>query len=31
MVCEKNSDVVHDFYKDPLKLVKHGEWLKVGS
>lgn len=29
MVCEKNNDVVHDFYKDPLKLVKNGEWLKV--
>ena len=29
MVCEKNNDVVHDFYQDPLKLVRQGEWLKV--
>ena len=31
MVCEKNSDVQHDFFKDALKLVKKGEWLKVSS
>ena len=31
MVCEKNNDVVHDFYQDPLKLVRNGEWLKVGG
>ena len=29
MVCEKNNDVQHDFHKDPLKLVKKGDWLKV--
>ncbi|KAL3141936.1 hypothetical protein ABBQ32_004586 [Trebouxia sp. C0010 RCD-2024] len=29
MVCEKNNDVQHDFYKDPLKLMKHGDWLKA--
>ena len=29
MVCEKNNDVHHDFHKDPLKLVKKGDWLKV--
>ncbi len=27
MVCEKNSDVVHDFLKDPLKLQIKGDWL----
>ena len=29
MVCEKNNDVQHDFHKDPLKLIKKGDWLKV--
>jgi hypothetical protein len=28
-VCEKNNDVQHDFHKDPLKLIKKGDWLKV--
>ena len=27
MVCEKNSDVVHDFAKDPIKLKKEGDIL----
>jgi dipeptidase D len=27
MVCEKNSDVQHDFTKDPIELMKDGEWL----
>ena len=27
MVCEKNSDVDHDFLKDPLKLELDGDWL----
>ena len=27
MVCEKNSDVVHDFTKDPLKLKLNGDVL----
>ncbi len=27
MVCEKNSDTVHDFTKDPIKPVIEGEWL----
>jgi dipeptidase D len=27
MVCEKNSDTVHDFLKDPIKLVRDGEWI----
>ena len=29
MVTEKNSDVIHDFHKDALKLVRNGDWLKV--
>lgn len=31
MVTEKNSDVIHDFHKDALKLVRNGDWLKVSS
>ncbi len=27
MVCEKNSDVQHDFSKDPIELDVRGEWL----
>ncbi len=27
MVCEKNSDVEHDFLKDPLKLKISGDWI----
>jgi len=27
MVCEKNSDVVHDFSKDPIESEIQGEWL----
>ena len=29
MVTEKNSDVVHDFFKDPLRLCSDGTWLKA--
>jgi len=29
MVCEKNNDVTHDFYKDPIRLVREGDWLKA--
>ena len=29
MVCEKNSDTVHDFEKDPIKLVVDGDYLKA--
>jgi di/tripeptidase len=29
MVTEKNSDVVHDFFNDPLRLLSDGVWLKV--
>lgn len=27
MVCEKNSDVEHDFLKDPIKVAFDGDWL----
>jgi dipeptidase D len=27
MVGEKNTDTVHDFTKDPIKLVRDGEWI----
>ena len=30
MVTEKNNDVEHDFFKDPLCLQSDGIWLKVG-
>jgi dipeptidase D len=29
MVCEKNSDVKHDFMKDPIESFVDGEWLKA--
>ncbi|UCG52571.1 MAG: hypothetical protein JSW58_03200, partial [Candidatus Latescibacterota bacterium] len=29
MVCEKNSDVKHDFSKDPIQIEIDGEWLKA--
>ncbi len=29
MVCEKNSDVQHDFSKDPLDIYIDGEWVKA--
>jgi len=29
MVCEKNSDTVHDFEKDGIKLVLDGKWLRA--
>jgi dipeptidase D len=31
MVCEKNSDVDHDFSKDPIELVIDGEWLRANG
>lgn len=31
MVCEKNSDVKHDFDKDPIELVIDGEWLTANG
>jgi dipeptidase D len=27
MVCEKNKGTVHDFDKDPIKLINTGEWI----
>ena len=29
MVCEKNASTQHDFTKDPIKLVRNGDWLKA--
>ncbi len=29
MVCEKNRDKVHDFSKDPIKLIKEGDWIRA--
>ena len=29
MVCEKNSDTVHDFDKDPIQTWIDGEWVKA--
>ncbi|MCL2617124.1 MAG: aminoacyl-histidine dipeptidase [Defluviitaleaceae bacterium] len=29
MVCEKNNDTVHDFMKDPIKLVTEGDFLRA--
>jgi len=29
MVCEKNSDVVHDFCKDPIQAEIKGEWVQA--
>lgn len=29
MVCEKNSDVKHDFDKDPIEAYIDGEWVKA--
>ena len=29
MVCEKNSDVTHDFLVDPIETYVDGEWLKA--
>jgi dipeptidase D len=29
MVCEKNEGTAHNFAKDPIKLVRDGDWLKA--
>jgi dipeptidase D len=29
MVCEKNESTAHDFDKDPIKVVRDGDWLKA--
>lgn len=31
MVCEKNSDTVHDFLTDPIRPVIDGEWVKASG
>jgi len=31
MVCEKNSDVQHDFLKDPIEIVIDGDWMKANG
>ena len=31
MVCEKNADTVHDFEKDPLKLVVEGDYVRASG
>jgi dipeptidase D len=29
MVCEKNAETHHDFFKDPIRLVRNGDWLRA--
>ena len=29
MVTEKNSSSSHNFMSDPIRLQRHGDWLKV--
>jgi len=29
MVCEKNKEKDHDFFNDPITLVRDGEWIKA--
>ena len=29
MVCEKNESTAHDFTKDPIRVVRDGDWLKA--
>ncbi len=31
MVCEKNSDVVHNFLTDPIEIVIDGDWMKANG
>jgi dipeptidase D len=31
MVCEKNSDVAHDFTKDPIRLVRDGDFVRASG
>ena len=31
MVCEKNEGTVHDFDRDPIQLVREGEWLRAAG
>ena len=29
MVCEKNAETAHDFFKDPITLLRNGDWLRA--
>ncbi len=29
MVCEKNSDIEHDFFRDPIKPQRKGDWIQA--
>lgn len=31
MVCEKNSDTVHDFENDPIETIIEGDWLRANN
>ena len=31
MVCEKNADIVHDFDKDPIILIRDGDWVRANG
>lgn len=31
MVCEKNSDVTHDFDNDPIETIIEGDWIKANG
>ena len=31
MVCEKNKGTDHDFRKDPIQLVRDGDWIRAGG
>lgn len=31
MVCEKNSEIVHDFEKDPIRPVRIGDWVRASG
>jgi len=31
MVCEKNEGTAHDFSRDPIRLVRDGDWLKAAG
>lgn len=31
MVCEKNRGTAHDFDRDPIELVRHGDWIRANG
>jgi len=31
MVCEKNKGTEHDFMKDPIELIRDGEWIRANG